>query len=345
MQKAILFLIIIFFSCKNTESNNQSISLKNENSDLISEIKDSLFIGEPLVSNRNFIEEIFIGRENNDVRLKYESILKNRNSLFLSNKTEVNKVNVNEHLTLELKKNSSKNSQIILYTKINNIIKDSTTIFKIEQNKKKNQGILCFLENGLTLWKLETFSIKNENETYLGIKHWTKHKINPATGKIDLIEELNPASGVNEESSEANEVEDEENISNNKEINYSFNTLKGSWSYDCENASSLKINNAELVIPVIFNQYYIHLTRIDKKNDAGVFKYKLESMEGSGAEDETSKDYFNDTEIAIVKIIDNNTIEFNWLGFYNKSNKQRQYTDPHFGDQNPIILKKCEYGN
>lgn len=146
MQKAILFLIIIFFSCKNTESNNQSISLKNENSDLISEIKDSLFIGEPLVSNRNFIEEIFIGRENNDVRLKYESILKNRNSLFLSNKTEVNKVNVNEHLTLELKKNSSKNSQIILYTKINNIIKDSTTIFKIEQNKKRIREYCVFLK-------------------------------------------------------------------------------------------------------------------------------------------------------------------------------------------------------
>lgn len=168
---------------------------------------------------------------------------------------------------------------------------------------------------------------------------------NPATGKIDLIEERNPASDVNEESYEGDEIEDEENTSNNKEIDYSFKTLKGSWSYDCENASSLKINDEKLVIPVIFNQYYIHLKRIDKKNDAGVFKYKLEMMEGLGAEDETSKDYFNDTEIAIVKIIDNNTIEFNWLGFYNKSNKQRQYTDPHFGDQNPIILKKCEYGN
>lgn len=171
-------------------------------------------------------------------------------------------------------------------------------------------------------------------------KESIQNKDTLAIQKGDSVEELNPALGVNEESYEGDEIEDEENTSNNKEIDYSFKTLKGYWGYDCENESGLNINNEELVIPVAFNQYYIHLTRIDKKNDTGIFKYKLERMEGLGAKDESSKDYFNDTEI-----IDNNTIEFNWLGFYNKSNKQRQYTDPHFGDQNPIILKKCEYGN
>jgi hypothetical protein len=124
--------------------------------------------------------------------------------------------------------------------------------------------------------------------------------------------------------------------SNNKSSN-----LLGTWNINCENPIGITIKDNELIMNVQPNQYYIHLVKIKDKTEKNVTKYKLKALEGQGSKDVYSEVYFNDKEIAIVKNLGNNKIEFNWLGFYNKVNKQRQYTEPLISNDNPVIMSKC----
>lgn len=119
------------------------------------------------------------------------------------------------------------------------------------------------------------------------------------------------------------------------------NNLIGFWSTNCESPVGLTIKENEIVVSVEPNQYYIHLSKIQAGTEKNITMYKLKQFEGLGSKDVSSEVYFNDKEIAIIKTLDNNKIELNWLGFYNKMNKQRQYTEPLISNENPIILNKC----
>ncbi|WP_123983090.1 hypothetical protein [Chryseobacterium sp. G0201] len=47
-------------------------------------------------------------------------------------------------------------------------------------------------------------------------------------------------------------------------------------------------------------------------------------------------------EIAEIKVIDNNHLEFKWLGFYNLKKKQKDFLENPFNkDKNPIVLERC----
>lgn len=115
--------------------------------------------------------------------------------------------------------------------------------------------------------------------------------------------------------------------------------LIGKWSSDnCDNPIGITIKETgEIIMCVEPNQFYIHFTKIDNSG----FRYKLNSMEGLGAQDVFSESYINDKIVFEIKTLDKNKIEFNWLGFYNKVNKQRQYTEQFITNQNPAVLYKC----
>jgi hypothetical protein len=177
MKKVILFFIVpILFCCKKNDSKNDIVKIDAQQKDykeIRLEIIDSLFVGEPLISDRKFIEKNYIGRETDKVFLRYESVLRKHDKLFLNykNKETISKLNINENFELELKKESVLNNKVVLYTKINNAIKDSTTVYKYNFSSGQGNVLLYFLENNLTLWKLETHAIKNKNETYLEYKY------------------------------------------------------------------------------------------------------------------------------------------------------------------------------
>ncbi|SDQ17078.1 hypothetical protein SAMN05421664_0862 [Chryseobacterium soldanellicola] len=47
-------------------------------------------------------------------------------------------------------------------------------------------------------------------------------------------------------------------------------------------------------------------------------------------------------EIAEIKVIDNNHLEFKWLGFYNLKKNQMDFLENPFSkDKNPIVLERC----
>jgi hypothetical protein len=114
--------------------------------------------------------------------------------------------------------------------------------------------------------------------------------------------------------------------------------LIGKWTTNgCENPIGITINEkGDMVMCVNPNQYYIHLSSIK-----GSLKYKLNSFEGIGSQDVASDVYLNDKAIVEIQILDDNKIEFKWLGFYNKINNQRQYTEQLIANENPVILNKC----
>ncbi|MDF2934134.1 MAG: hypothetical protein K0R36_3465 [Chryseobacterium sp.] len=119
--------------------------------------------------------------------------------------------------------------------------------------------------------------------------------------------------------------------------------LLGRWSANCDNPIGITIkDNNQLIMTIEPNQYYIHLIKIEDKTEKNIIKYKLKQFEGLGSKEVYSEAYLNDKEVAVIKILDGNKIEFNWLGFYNKVNKQRQYTESLISNENPVILTKCE---
>lgn len=132
-----------------------------------------------------------------------------------------------------------------------------------------------------------------------------------------------------------------ENLEPNKILELN-KILTGTWRADsiCKNPIGIEIaKNEELIICVEPNQYYIHLIKISNDND--VINYKLKNIEGSVGKDVYSEAYINNNVVAFLKRIDNNSIEFNWLGFYNKINDERQYSEPLISSTNPVILYKC----
>ncbi|KFF01782.1 hypothetical protein [Flavobacterium hydatis] len=129
--------------------------------------------------------------------------------------------------------------------------------------------------------------------------------------------------------------------SENNEEEVKGDNLVGKWGTNCENPIGIVIKENELIMCVEPNVYYIHLTKINKKKEDKILKYKLKGFEGIGSKDVNAQSYFNDNEIAIVKILEDNKIEFTWLGFYNKVNKERQNTESLISNENPTILKKC----
>ncbi len=95
-----------------------------------------------------------------------------------------------------------------------------------------------------------------------------------------------------------------------------------------------------MIICVEPNQYYIYLTKVNSNDD--IISYRLKSITGSVGEDIFSKAYINDSAVVTLERKDNFKIKLNWLGYYNKVNGQRQYSEALISNQNPVFLYKCD---
>lgn len=139
-------------------------------------------------------------------------------------------------------------------------------------------------------------------------------------------------------------------IANNPTISNSIDTnaINGIWKVNCKNGiGSLYINNKNAVLVVLFNQIYIDLIEIKKYEYEKGIAYRLKKIpEDNGNFGKTLpwKDYLNDKVIAYVKVIDENTINFYWYGFYNSKANKREFKDINFRqetNEKDVILNKC----
>lgn len=201
----ILPILIFNSNCKNEQKDSNSTvhqestitTSQLHEKDVVKKITDSIFIGEPLVSKKEFIKNIVEGGENYKYFDQYNNIVHKTNQIFSSwpsNKS--NKIIlIGNGLSLELsrtpygKKDKEKDIQIMLYTKKGNTTQDSILFFKyqIDKNFPDDQRfeVLTYLDNDLNLWYLETST--GFSEFAISIKNWDKYKINKTTGKIEIV--------------------------------------------------------------------------------------------------------------------------------------------------------------
>lgn len=133
--------------------------------------------------------------------------------------------------------------------------------------------------------------------------------------------------------------ENSHNINNNSVI-----SLKETmWSINC-NPSERNItfeDEKKMVISMEFNQYYITLQ--EKSRKGNVISYQYGEMSGLGSVDYNSKSYDNTETVCTLEIIDENTLKFNWLGFYDKDLKKRvQSKNPLNETKKMVDIIKCE---
>lgn len=135
-----------------------------------------------------------------------------------------------------------------------------------------------------------------------------------------------------------------------EKVDLTNNIPFGSWRYDCNsNYRYFQIdeeNNYEVTLAMEPNNFYIKLEEIKEKRKDGMFFFKIKYAEGIAANDVFSKDYINDEEVVTIQVIDKNSIEFKWLGYYDNIIKKRVISECPFGeklcDEKPILLKQCE---
>ncbi len=140
------------------------------------------------------------------------------------------------------------------------------------------------------------------------------------------------------------------NINNTERSNYSSSkySIIGTWKYLCDDARDMKIeNDKEIFLVVQGNQIAVNMIKLDKSTNSEYY-YRLDKKPlnmGSGGNSLPWNTFLNDTEIAKIRVLNNNQIEFSWLGFYNSKTNEREMTDCEFtmnSGENPVILNRCE---
>ncbi|ANF52729.1 hypothetical protein A0O34_20415 [Chryseobacterium glaciei] len=171
----------------------------------------------------------------------------------------------------------------------------------------------------ISIEKIEPFYLKINNELFIDELY---------KSKIKLIKENNC---------------DDDEIT--KSIDYSIN---GRWKINCgEGIASMTVQNKNASLIVLANQIYIEMTETKRYDFEKGIAYKLKEIPedlGTYGIKLDWKEYINDKPIAYVKVIDENTINFYWYGFYNNKTNKREMTECQFNqDSNnkDLILKKC----
>ena len=254
--------------------------------------------------------------------------LKNFYVLYFS---EIEKENIDKN---KLNKLLQKNLTSKLFNKIKNIDLDYDPIINgqdIDANWKKTLKIIYISEKKLYKMCTTTSFDNSKYCTYLKLDKTSEGY------KIYDISVNNIPSILNYSNVSKDFID--------KEEKYKIN---GKWKIDCEDARSLSINDdKEIFIVVQGNQISVNAIKLNKSTTTEYF-YKLDKKPlnlGSGGNSLPWDEYLNDNEIFKIKILNNSEILFTWLGFFNKSTKEREVVDCEFtlnSGENPVLLIRCD---
>lgn len=360
--KSFLLIILVFpflLSCKkvdNLSANMQSI----DSTKVIEEtykISDSLFIGEPLVKDAEFIRNVEAGGDNYRYFEQFGNVLKAHNKKYVNYKSNgfIKTLKVSDKFTLELKrkkyipKNKNSDIQIVLFTKINDVIKDSIVFYKYQLDpdfpKEQRFETLAFLDNNLEIFKLESYS--GLSEFAFQAEKWEKFKINSSNGKIELIKKLNYKDSANtiSDSKETNtEVSEVSTVT--AEI-FPFEDSAAKWKLTCDNSNPQKnvyFEKHEANFVFSYSDGFRIVLIVRKINDKEYGLYYSYPPFFPAPKDMDFENYATTKPCATFNLINTSKIEFTWHGFYNKkTNKKERLNNPFTQkiETEPIILEKC----
>lgn len=320
-------------------------------------ITDSLFIGEPLISDSQYIRNIKNGGEGYYYVHLHEKLLKKHNSKFLhfKSKESIKTIQISKNLKLELKrskfikKDNEKDIRVILYTKFNEKIIDSLLFYQFEIDKldvtnDQRFETLTYIEDNLTLWQLKTSSSRSELD--FQPLNWSKYQINDKTGKIDFKIQLDYnelSESKNQKQSEISKRDEETEILNN-EVSF----LEGkTFLLNCNHSSKIEFGITGNLHFIGANAMADFLTTVKKaeKNKYDIF-YKSFRKNDSYImlnNEDMTKDISKNIPIGELEFSDNE-IKLTWLGFYNVKTKKREILKNPLtnGIENkPIVLTEC----
>ena len=350
MRRIILFSIsLLIISCNDLKKENFKIanSINPEvNPDLFS---DSLFVGEPLIKQADFVRNLDEGGDNFRYIKEFETLLKKHNKKYANYKSNsfIKALKVSDKLTLELKrkkyntKDKNTDIQIVLFTKINNVTKDSIVFYKYQINVNEPDSrseTMAFLDNDMNLWHLNSYS--GQSEYFVQPESWIKYKIDSTNGRITLNEKLNYKEN-SDQNNNAEAIAVPVNTDNVVVDDFPF-ISNLSWSNNC-------VTNNYVVFSVVggqfrFSKQFSINTTIKKLSNVDYEVYYRhpiirpipENMMDCG-------DYSTEIPIAKMKYNDGK-IEFTWMGFINsKTNKKIITENPFTGkiETSPVVLEKC----
>lgn len=124
-----------------------------------------------------------------------------------------------------------------------------------------------------------------------------------------------------------------------------FPNIKGKWATSCNESIILTIGKEfDFILPVMSNQIYIKakIKKID--NLYHVFLIEPDDL-GLGGSQLDWDNFSTEKPIANIEILRNETMSFQWLGFYHTTNKEIIFPDSEFNletGSNPSILNKCQ---
>lgn len=350
MRRIILFSIsLLIISCNDLKKENFKIanSINPEvNPDLFS---DSLFVGEPLIKQADFVRNLDEGGDNFRYIKEFETLLKKHNKKYANYKSNsfIKALKVSDKLTLELKrkkyntKNKNTDIQIVLFTKINNVTKDSIVFYKYQINVNEPDSrseTMAFLDNDMNLWHLNSYS--GQSEYFVQPESWIKYKIDSTNGRITLNEKLNYKEN-SDQNNNAEAIAVPVNTDNVVVDDFPF-ISNLSWSNNC-------VTNNYVVFSVVggqfrFSKQFSINTTIKKLSNVDYEVYYRhpiirpipENMMDCG-------DYSTEIPIAKMKYNDGK-IEFTWMGFINSKTNKKIITENPFTQKietSPVILEKC----
>lgn len=134
-------------------------------------------------------------------------------------------------------------------------------------------------------------------------------------------------------------------LSRTKKNNTNLISIDGKWKEDCnESLASVSIVGSKAIICVNTNQIYIESKIIKSKENFYNIKLIKAKDLGRGGMELSWENFSNDNVIATIEVIDVNSINFKWLGFYNSKTKNREWLeDADFSSENSkgLKLEKC----
>lgn len=245
------------------------------------------------------------------------------------------------------KNNSFKNSYV-LFLDNNDILRDTLNI------KSKDISLDVVFENnkkGIALGNMNINEIKNSYFHITDLYELDDKKIK--LKKIDLNTEILkcevPIQYLTEEYVgieyyfEFGVAKSFVSKNNNQNSNKNPNLKETSWAINCSTSerSITFEDEKKMVISMEFNQYYITLQ--EKSRKGNVISYQYSEMSGLGSVDYNSKSYDNTETVCTLEIIDENTLKFNWLGFYDKELKKRFHSKNPLDETKKMVdIIKCE---
>ncbi|WP_438711318.1 hypothetical protein ACSTS3_22710 [Aquimarina muelleri] len=118
--------------------------------------------------------------------------------------------------------------------------------------------------------------------------------------------------------------------------------VKGYWSNNCQEGSGYVDISENNTLKIEVNSNQVYLKGRYKNIKSNFFNIYFTSKDlGRGGSSLDWVNYDKDSIIGTLKLIDKKYANFNWLGFYNKKTKKREWVDNT--DFKSPTLKKCDF--